>query len=654
MKSLSLFIILLMANDALQAQPNFEKIKKKIPVEDITLVELSPFGDNIFQYYTKSDSGLWNSKSKKIIASHVRNAEISVFSNNWFKYETINSYGIYNIEKNQILFESNHPLHLIESDLTNLLLIVNKEYVGFVDIALNTAYFVSPSTETSNVKLLEETKKGTTTCIYYSDSKKLVYRDEAFAGAEYSGLIVTHHPNYLMNELNLYSFETGELALTVEGQIYDYDSVVLVKNSKGISYYDDHLTLVFKNVKADEYTLKHFKYLVDGAITKVIYVGNSSIYLCKIGQKRQFYNSTEMLPISPTYDFVFPIGYDQQFKGLSFFTLQESGGLGLFNSKKMEILKPSFHIIEKRIRADGSYWLRADNVFFDVSKAEMKGISWESSFDKSSMIINHIGVHTNKLVISSRSISADTHDAGYYTASYFDDGSGVLNLEDTTWSIRPRYHTITPFKGHYIAMKIGSTYRNSSWLQTTIFDKGFKPITNKEFGYSFIFNDMLFIRYDGMNLIQYDVEANAVVKQMGRINEFGANFKIIDGYLVLGDNNYFSRTETLKDMDITDIISPTGNLIKVPLKRFQYVELIGDDLVIIARIKKGEPTDRNLFRLNTDAEAVFDLKTQKIISPWYRTIAITEDGLLQLWDVDSSKKVFKISTKDIRIKDLFH
>lgn len=654
MKKLA-FIILLFVFLAsiVQAQPNYEKIKKKIPINDITQVEPSPFGDNIYHYYAKTDSGLWDSKSKKIIVSHVKNAEISAFSNHWFTYSTINSYGIYNIEKSQVPFGSKYPVYLVESGLSNLLLIVNKEYVGFVDIDINTAYYVRPSSETSTVKLLEETKKETTTCTYYPDSKKLVYRDEVFAGAEYTGLVVTHHPNYLINEFDVYNFETGELAFTVEGQIYDYDSIILVKSSNSISYYDDRLKLVFENVKADEYRLEHFNYLVDASITKVSYLGNSSIYLCNIGAKRQFYNSSGLLPISPTYDFVFPIGYDQQYKGLSYFTLQEGHGFGLFNSQKKEVLKTTFNIVEKRLRADGSYWLRADNKFIDISKAEITEIAWESSFDKSSMIINHIGVHANKLVVSSRSISADTHDASYYTASYFDDGSGVINLEDTTWSKWPRYHTITPFKGHFIAMKIGSTYRNASWLQTTIFDKDFKPITDKKFGYSFIYNDMLFIRYDGMNLIQYDVEANRVVRQIGKLNEFGANFKIIEGYLVLGDNNYYSRTETLRSMDITDIISPNGTLIKVPIKRFQYVEMIGDDLVIIARIKKGEPTDRNLFKLRTDAEALFDLRTQKMISPWYKEIVTSKKGFLHLWNLEDDKGELKLPIGDVRKPGVF-
>lgn len=645
------------------AQPDLRKIKKQIPVKGITSVEPVSFSDQLFLFQAKSDAGLWDTESQTILISHLKEISVTSYQDNWIFYSATSEYGIYDLNEKNILVHSNSPIFLEYSEDSNLVNIINSEVLGFLDREQNRSYWTKTSA-TQDTTFFDDGKLGHG-CTYSAEDKKITYwygiteeyegeeEEEAYGYEEF--ISIRHQAGYAWESGRVFNLETGQLMLeNLFSSGKEWKGLIVTNTHKGKSYYDKDLNPIFINIKGDEYTLEHFRYLADSSITEAKYIGNTYTYLCKSGHKQRFYSSLDMEPVSQIYDFTFPIGYDFLHDGHSFFTVKECYGYGLFNTWRQEELEPKYTIIEKRAFPDGSYWYRADDDLhlvrrFSSDSAVVK--KWNPAMEKTSTVINHIGVHDDNLVISLRATSADTHDSYYYTATDFDPGSGVIDLTDTTWRIEPWYHTITPFKGHYVAMEIGSSYRNASWLQTTLLDKNFEPITDRKFGYAFIFNDMLILK-SGMKYVLYDVEKNKVTRELGLMNETDADFKFQEGYLVIGDNNYETKGQDLTDMDISDIISPKGELVKLPLGRFRFKEMLGEELVIIGRIKKDEPTNVDLHEQKVDAFAIFDLRTGKLITPWCDRIFrdYMGDNIYYRKDTDNESEHESIPIKEIRAR----
>lgn len=669
---LSLVCLFYILAPHVNAQTNLKKIKKEISVKGVKSVKPVPFSDQLYIYQSKNDTGLWDTSSKQVLLSGIKELSPSSFGDSWIDYSTSSEYGIYDVVGKQILVHSPSPMWLKVSSDSNVVNIINSDVIGLIDLRLNQSFWVE--LQLQNDSTLFYSKEFS--YLYDGESKEVSYgkgdsrdglwayeeSEEEFGDEEYYEELVRlrHKVGYAWESGRGFNIETGEIVAENLWNITQFREYFVTSLYGKKSFYDSDFKLLFKDVRDDQYKIEHFQLFVDEAITKVELVGGH-IYMCRFGAKRRFYDALEMEPISPVYDFTFKIGRDFIHGGYSYFTAKDGSGYGLYNTDRGELFAPKYRLVEKRSFPDGSYWYRVDNNLYSANKvvdSNSSTMSWNPKLENTTTIINHLGIANNHLIVSSRSTSADTHDSSYYTATNFDDGSGVITMKDSSW-VFGYYHTVTPYRGHYIAMKIGSSYRNASWLQTTLFDKDFNSITDEKFGVSFIHNGMLIV-LSGLNLKVYDIEKRKIIRDLGLMNEVDADFRLIDGYLVIGDNNY-SRKKELIGMDISDLISPKGDLVKVPgfhgrykkgrlLNRFRFLEIIGEELVTIGKIKKDEPTDRELHSLKIDAIAIFDLRSRKIITPWVDRILMKNDenSIFYLEKFGKDAKGLNIPISEIR------
>lgn len=615
---------------------NLKKISKKIPVENIKQIEAFSLANNLYVFHTSSERGLWDHRQEKIIYQ----------SDVWF---------------------------LPSSDST-VISIVGPETIGFLDLTTYQVCSVNPRASPDTVLIKKEMENGAVDqCVFYAKEKTLLFgigeiyegeievypgdNSEEDFGGEWGMEYYYDFGDYLrlewlldeyvLGDRHLYSIQTGKLIREdLSGFSIINDHFIFSENPMdSATVYDKEFNLVFENIGPGQFEANHFQRLIDPSISKAEYI-MGGIYLCHYtsGQLR-FYDSWLMKPLSGFYDWVSSPRYNFLEKGYEFFTGKDSG-FGLFNTWDQETIKPKYKNIELRAFYDGSFGYRAGNKLHPIRKNftglytyagdEINGpyelTSWNDSLERESLIITHLGIQGEHLVISIRATTGDTHDQSHYTRTDFLDGSGVFSLADSTWLIEPKYHSITPYKEHYLAMEITSVYPNSSSLQTTILNTDFEPITDRGFGYTFIYKGMLIFR-DGDEYIQYDLENNSLTR-LGEMNEINADFKLIDGYLVIGDNNYrrgklIKESDCIHDdcyekifkgMDISDVVTPAGKLVNVPVDRFRFKEYVGDDLMIIGRIKKNSPDDTHLHLQKIDAYAVFDLRSGNLISPWYTSI----------------------------------
>lgn len=655
----------------LQAQTDLKKLKKSIPAKGIKSLEQSTFSDRLFIYRTKQDTGLWDVNSKKILLKGLKKVSPTPFNQNWITYETSSGYGVYDLSETKPLVSSRSQISLHNSEDSTLIDLISTGVIGFLDVSRNRGFWVSSSLKEDSV-LFDD---GEFSFRYEAATSELSYGHyeeglESNFGEDDEGegeMVTYFEPQVSLYHKAGYAWESGKAFSLASGDLKQeniwsaepWKEYFISSRYGAKSYYDKDLNLIFENLKEDGYEVSHFQRFVDPGITKVEHI-TRSVYLCMWDSKRRFFSSRDMEPISPFYDFTFAVGKDFLHYGYSFFTVREGSGYGLFNTRRLELFEPTYNLIEKRAFPDGSHWYRVDNQLHRIKSSYNDSTmvkTWDPETDNST-VLYHLSVEGGNLILSLRRTTADTHDSAHYTATDFRDGSGVINLADTTWRIEPEYHTITPYKEHYVVMEPGSFYHNASHLKTTILDKEFKQVSKEEFRASFIYNNMLIVQ-TGMGLATYDIEKRAVVRELGLVNEQDADFQLIDGYLVIGDNNYERRGNKLTDMDISDIISPDGEKIEVPgfhgryqkgdrSRRFRFIKMIGEGLVIIGRVKKDEPTDEELHRLKTDASAIFDLRSRKVITSWSDRIFLNYGGKSVYYKKVLGEEGIDIPVKKIR------
>jgi hypothetical protein len=433
------------------------------------------------------------------------------------------------------------------------------------------------------------------------------------------------------NQGILFDPSTGVNKLSFDGTIKEWKDYLLVNkfgySNSNLSYYDHNLKPIFENVSSKKINHEQFKFFTNKSITDAKYIADD-IYLCEIDNGYQFFSGIDMEPVSKPIHNTFAAGFDFYNGGQTYFTVDDKFKLGLFNTLRGEEFATEYSVIEQRMFSDGTIWFRTDNEVqaskkYKVDDSKRQNVNPDTL--KKSIIQNSARVNGDTLMVSFRKTKADTHDSKYGTSTLFENGSGIFDLSASQWILEPIYHSIIPFKDHYVVMKSGGS-QNASWLTTSILDKKLKPITNKEYGGSFIFNDMLLIRNAGLNsYIEYDVTGNKPKRNLGTLKTMDADFRLKDGYLLIVDNNYNPQTTNLTGMDIIDIISPEGQLVKVPAKRYRYEQILDDELAIVGRIPETEPSDKDIDQLSIDAYCLFDIKKRKILTPWSNRIYFNTD-----------------------------
>lgn len=647
----TLLLLGLLFSIVAHAQLSPKTVKKAIPVKGIKSVKQTSFSDQLFHYYAKKDTGIWDAAANKILINHMKSANVTSMNGDWLIYQTASGYGVIELKENTALVESRNPIHLAVSKDKNLVNVINLDYVGFLDMKRNAAHVISTG-HRQDATFFDDGFDGHK-CFYENEARTVTYGYGEIDGFEdYSH--IKQVGGFVLEGGRLFDISTGEMVKDCKCNAREWRSYIVTHTGGMTSYYNDELQPVFEGLERHDYKLNHFQTFVDKNITEVEYTGEKGVYAVKSGSKTTFYSVRDMQPLSGQFNFVFPIGQDFVHGGKSWFTYERGEGYGLFNTQRGEEIPAKHMIIQKRAFPDGTYWYRFGNKLRlatnNLNDAPTEK-TWDPALEKTTTIIYHLGTKNGRLILSKRSTGADTHDSEFYTATRFQEGSGVIILKDNTYQVIPGYHTITPFKGHYVAMR-PDYFDNAGNLETVLFDGEFMPAIDKPFGVSFIYNDMLIVRDPKTRYYSiYDIERKRIKRRLGKARDMCGDFQLFDGYLLIGDNNYEDfGSHDFAGMDIADIINTKGRLINVPARRFRYVEMLGNDLVIIGRVPREEPTDISLHRMKMDAYAIFDLKSERIITPWVHRIEKEpfEDGIL--YQPKEDQNMEPIPMKEIRAR----
>ena len=666
MKSLIIFLLLLFTGFTSSAQSDLKAIKKQIPVKGIKAIEQVNFAKELYIYRAKNDTGVWNNNLGKIILNHLIDIFPDSVYEKWVDYNTSNAYGIYDLSKDQSVLSSPTAFYTTASLDSNFMLIMSPDVYGMIDLQRMACYVINKNNPPTTIQSFfdEQADNGyesySTGCSYDPEHQSFYYYGYESDGIQ-NMLTVKNLDDYLIENQSGYVYgmkvhqqSTGELKLDMYGGDIQKWKGGYALVSQNITYFDHDFKPIFEDIAQDEYTLEHFKTLFDDKITKVDYAGDG-IYKCKTDGKYAFFSILPIKRISDWYDYIFYIGKDIYTNGESYYTVNNDH-FGLYNTWRGVELDAKYHLIEMQIFNDTTCAYRADDELLYLrshngwSKYWVKDSvmnKWSDSMKKNSMVINHLSVKDSLLILSLRACEPDIHDYSYGTETTYEDGSGVLNLNTKKWVIEPEYHSFLPFKGYYITSDVGSSYRN--WTKTQILDENFKPITDEEFDGAFIYQNQLIMRNKKWERVVYDVETKKVTKIIGKASAPFEDFLLKDGYLLIGSYNY-DRDEGMDGFDIDEIISPDLKLTNN--NKFGLIKMLPDELVIIG--KYDNISERSYKRdyygrsQGPEKQAIYDLKKNAIVTPWYNSVYINNyDNTITLdkqeMPLNEIRKVLKIN-----------
>lgn len=629
---------------------DFKHIKKEIPEKGIKEIELLPVdGDRFYLYSIKDEKSVWDKQSKQTILRDITFSGISESNPNWFRYTKQGSFGVYDFKNNQVILESASTINIHSTKVNDLILLISGNIVCLADIP--SGKFLKADLGSTNPDNELDLGRNDASISYLNKSKTLSFGAEI----EYYGdpTYVFYTVSKLGNNIKALYEDGGQVSTIynklgsfvreVPGNVVQWEKGFLVQTYSSISYYNYAMKSIYEQVKIENHQLNHFQELFDGRITSAKAI-NRGVYQVEIEGKTGFYDIVERKFDSELYDNLIKIGDDIYWGGISYF-VEKNKKYGVYNSKHGELLQPKYSTIQQRAFEDGSFGYRADNELriFKKDSKKLKRMplkQWTDDLEVESITINHLSVLDNKLILSLRKTEADTHDFAYGTMTLYHDGSGVYDIEKKVWIINPEYHTFTPFGNYYVALKPGNS--NRTWTETVFFDEELWPITAQELGTSFIYQGNLIARTGNWELVSLDIYNNYELKNFGKVSHVHEDFRLIDGYLFLG-HNQFKKDKSLSGFDYSMIITPKLKLLK-PQKNV-FWQYLSDGIMIIAQIPEGHKqesiTDFYKSKFRPAKKALYSIGSEKQISDWYDNITFKDDEIKLI--SGGSTKVQKVS-----------
>ncbi len=617
---------------------DFKDIKKVIPEKGIKEIELLPVDSKRFYLFsTKDGKSIWDNQSKQTVLRGITFSGISENNPNWFRYTKQDSFGVYDFKNNQVILETPSTINIHTTKVDGLILLISGSVVCLADIP--SGKFLKADLSISNPDKKLDLGRNDATISYLNNSKTLSFGAEI----EYYGdpTYVFYTVSKLGNNIKTLYEDGGQVSTIynklgsfvreVPGNVVQWEKGFLVQTYSSISYYNYAMKSIYEQVKIDNHKLNHFQELFDSRITSAKVV-NRGIYQVEIEGKTGFYDIIERKFDSELYDNLIEIGADIYWGGVSYF-VEKDKKYGVYNSNHGELLQPKYSTIQQRALEDGSFGYRANNelrIFKNDNKKlkRMPLLQWTDDLETESIIINHLSLLDNKLILSLRKTEADTHDFSYGTMTLYHEGSGVFDIEKKSWIINPEYHTFTPFGNYYVALKPGNS--NRTWTETVFFDEELWPITAQELGISFIYHGNLIARTGNWELVSLDIYNNYELKNFGKVSHVHEDFRLVDGYLFIG-HNQFKRDKSLKGFDITMIITPQLGLINP--SKFVLWEYTDDGFLIVGKIPENHNhesvTDFYKKNFTPDQKALFSLESNKLVSDWFDDITF-ESGRIKL------------------------
>lgn len=320
-----------------------------------------------------------------------------------------------------------------------------------------------------------------------------------------------------------------------------------------------------------------------------------------------------MKAISPAYRYVYPIENDRMLKGF-FFYIDNDQQFGIFNASLRNMTPTKRGIVELRMLSDGSLRYRIGDSLYVIKKDQkIENITkWSKALEDSTMVLSHFSLNGDQLIISPGNFRI-SRDANGGLVNHFLPGAGVMNFSDLSWEVAPTYHSIIPYQDFYVAINSDKD-GNVDKLRTLILDKKFKINSKKAFGASFIINGMLIMKdLKKKAYVKYNVTKNKKTK-IGAFNGLKAAYHLYNGYLMIGD--YYSGIYS-NGAAIKDILTPSGNLVEVPLENFVIDFALPEDLIIVSKLLDSNMPVKSQ---GWPQKAIFDLHDQKFLTPWCESI----------------------------------
>lgn len=617
---------------------DLKSIKKSIPVKKIKAVAPSEFSSDIYWFYTKTDTGLWNNKSGKVLATSVQNTSGCRLDTNWIKVYTKSSVELWNWNKEAPLIKSSSDFIIDSIDEFDIQVVVGTNLVGIYQESTKQ-FYLSDLNNIPNKREKLYFKKASDKWSYDVSC----YRNEgngsiSWYGSTGDGWQNTVHvgPIYdkfisvdlfdMNNHGNIYNRETLKKQLTYEGELQQWDSGYVVLSSYDMSYYREDLNPVIEGLALHEYEPEEFATLFGVKLDKCWHLGQGA-YLAKKASKYAFIDVTNRREFSEWYDYVHPIGTDS-YRNASLYTVLNDNKIHLANDFGITSYAKNLNRIDILESNLGNEYERFDDSLrirkYKNGNWSSFRVKWNDEALDTLTIISHSHLKGDLLVLSPRAIETPRYRN---SLTKYRQGAGVLDTKTFNWKIKPLYHTITPYKGMYIASTPGNS--SNTWTKTGFFDNDFKSTGPKELGCHFIVNRRLTVRDANWDFIEMDPTSFKTLQKLDSWKVSYEDTRRKDGFLFLGQ--FKSRSGYSGEMTIVHIIAPDLKL--APRKGFSWGSYLTDGLIIVNKQPTGIRLEAGAIlegEYEPTAQAIFDLKTKKLLTPWfhevdesYRTVEIT-------------------------------
>ena len=631
------FILLLSSTPMSWAQPDLNAMRKEIPVKKVKKVLPSRLADNLFVYEAKADSGLWDNDRKKVVLHHLKDLDPCEHQKGWQYFYADGKYGLVSIANSEVLISSRHPFKLEPCQHTGmlqekLLTVIGKDVMGFINANNDERVVVAPDriTSTTAQTLASSDDFYFVSAYYDSSSKSVRYLNDNLE--IYESVDWYHLDNYLVevssfDGTRVYDLKSMKVIANLSGHVRKHGEYYKGGSEYGLdmSFYDKDFTPIVEDMYPEDMEAGDLRKFFNVKLRSSEHVG-MGVFLCRREDEAFFYSvGTEEVVAGP-FDRLWERGEEIYGGGDTYYT-EKDGKFGLFDVGFGELCPPKYNKIETRMTWDGEHVIAMDDSWWRYRYDErIKSDSlqvWEEDMEQSSILLSLLNNLGGQLLISPRNSKGDTHDYGYSTSTVYEDGAGIYDLKAEKWIQSPKMHSLLPFKGRYIGLQTATSYYN--WCKVYVMDSDLKVLNTEELSGGWIYNGKLIAKLD-YKYVVYDVVNNKVEKTLGE-SEFREAFRLEDGFLLLGHNE-FTRGGSVKYFDPYAIITPDFRLV-MP-KGIMFTDDIQDGLMIVGEAPAGDiPTDRDVNRRNFHPQryAVYDMRTQKVISPWYNSLHFTYNSL---------------------------